>query len=48
LMAGTRCFSVPVISRNELMSLTEECTKITGIQYITDAYREEAMEILES
>ena len=48
LMAGTRCFSVPAISRNELMSLTEECTKITGIQYITDAYREEAMEILES
>lgn len=48
LMAGTRCFSVPVISRNEVMSLTEECTKITGIQYITDAYREEAMEILGS
>ena len=48
LMAGSRCFSVPTISRGELMSLTEECTKITGIPYVTDAYREEAMEILES
>jgi hypothetical protein len=48
LMAGTRCFSVPVISRNDLMALTEECTKITGIKYITDAYREEAMQVLES
>jgi glutamate synthase domain-containing protein 2 len=48
LMAGTRCFSVPVITRRELMSLTEECTKVTGIPYLMDAYREEAMQILES
>ncbi|MFP3975029.1 MAG: FMN-binding glutamate synthase family protein [Dehalococcoidia bacterium] len=47
LMAGARCFSVPAISRRELMSLTEECTKVTGIPYITDAYRDEAMEILD-
>ena len=46
LMAGTRCFSVPVISRNDLMSLTEECTKVTGIPYLMDAYREEAMKVL--
>ncbi len=46
LMAGSRCFSVPVISRRELMSLTEECTKITGIPYIMDAYRDEALAIL--
>ena len=46
LMAGVRCFSVPVISRNELMSLTEECTKVTGIPYLMDAYREEAMKVL--
>ena len=46
LMAGARCFSVPVISRNELMSLTEECTKVTGIPYLMDAYREEAMKVL--
>ncbi len=46
LMAGARCFSVPAISRSELMSLTEECAKVTGIPYLMDAYREEAMEIL--
>jgi len=47
LMAGARCFSVPSISRRELMSLTEECAKVTGIPYLMDAYREEAMAILE-
>lgn len=47
LMAGARCFSVPAISRHELMSLTKECTEITGIPYVMDAYREEAMQILE-
>jgi glutamate synthase domain-containing protein 2 len=46
LMAGARCFSVPAITRRELMSLTEECTKVTGIPYLMDAYREEAMKIL--
>jgi glutamate synthase domain-containing protein 2 len=48
LMAGARCFSLPVITRRELMSLTEECVKITGIPYLMEAYREEAMEILKS
>ncbi len=46
LMAGARCFSVPAISRRELMSLTEECTKVTGIPYLMEAYREEAMAII--
>jgi len=48
LMAGARCFSLPAISRRELMSLTEECARVTGIPYLMDAYREEAMEILNS
>ncbi len=48
LMAGARCFSVPAITRRELMSLTEECAKVTGIPYLMDAYREEAMAILET
>ncbi len=48
LMAGARCFNVPAITRRELMSLTEECAKVTGIPYLMDAYREEAMAILES
>jgi len=48
LMAGARCFSVPVITRNELMSLTDECSKVTGIPYLMDAYRKEAVKILTS
>ena len=47
LMAGARCFNVPAISRHDLMSLTSECTSATGIPYVTDAYREEALTILE-
>jgi len=48
LMAGARCFSLPAITRQELMSLTEECAKVTGIPYLMEAYRDEAMEILNS
>ncbi len=47
LMAGSRNFSVPSISRRDLMSLTEECSKVTGIPYLMDAYREEAEKILD-
>jgi len=46
LMAGARCFSIPAISRRELMSLTEECANVTGIPYLMEAYKDEAMEIL--
>jgi len=46
IMAGARCFSLPAITRRELMSLTEECTRVTGIPYLMEAYREEAMKIL--
>jgi glutamate synthase domain-containing protein 2 len=46
LMAGARRFSVPAITRRELMSLTEECAQVTGIPYLMNAYREEAMKIL--
>jgi glutamate synthase domain-containing protein 2 len=48
LMAGARCFSVPAITRSELMSLTEECAKVTGIPYLMEAYRKEALKILTS
>jgi glutamate synthase domain-containing protein 2 len=46
LMAGARCFSTRAISRKELMSLTDECARVTGIPYLMDAYREEAMDVL--
>lgn len=48
MMAGSRNFSLPFISREDLISLTEECSKVTGIPYLMDAYREEAEEILNS
>jgi glutamate synthase domain-containing protein 2 len=47
LMAGARCFNIPAITRNELMSLTEECTRVSGIPYVMDDRLDEAMSILE-
>jgi hypothetical protein len=46
LMAGARKFNVTKITRSELMSLTEECTRVTKIPYLMDCYKEEAMKIL--
>ncbi len=47
LMAGSRNFKISTISRNDLMALTEEAAKISGIPYVMEAYREEAEKILE-
>ncbi|MCX5712581.1 MAG: glutamate synthase-related protein, partial [Candidatus Omnitrophica bacterium] len=46
LMAGSRNFSLKSISRKDLMSLTEEAEKVSGIPYVMDAYRKEAEKIL--
>jgi glutamate synthase domain-containing protein 2 len=48
LMAGSRNFNLSVISRNDLMALTKEAAKVTGIPYVMDAYRQEAEDILAS
>jgi glutamate synthase domain-containing protein 2 len=48
LMAGSRCFNVPSVSRREICSLTRECADVTGIPYVMDAYREEAEAILDA
>ena len=48
LMAGSRNWKVEYISRDDLVSLTEDCAKITGIKYVMDAYREEALEIIDA
>jgi len=45
-MAGTRNFRLSTISRNDLMALTEEAAKISGISYVMEAYREEAERII--
>ena len=45
-MAGARCFNIDSITRNELMSLTEECASVTKIPYLMECGREEALAIL--
>jgi len=47
LMAGSRNFRVDTIGRGDLMALTEEAAKVSGIPYVMDAYREQAMKIIE-
>ncbi|MDD4981073.1 MAG: FMN-binding glutamate synthase family protein [Candidatus Omnitrophica bacterium] len=47
LMAGSRNFRLSTISRDDLMSLTEEAAKVCGIPYVMDAYRKEAEAILD-
>jgi glutamate synthase domain-containing protein 2 len=47
LMAGSRNFRLSTISRKDVMALTEEAAKISGIPYVMDAYREEAETILD-
>ena len=46
LMAGSRNFRVSTISRRDLMSLSEEAAKISGIPYVMDAFREEAEKVM--
>lgn len=48
LMAGSRNFALNTLSRQDLMCLTEEAAKISGIPYVMNAYRDEAQKILES
>ena len=48
LMAGSRNFRIEAISRSDLMALTKEAAKVSGISYVMEAYREEAEAILES
>lgn len=48
LMAGSRNWAVSYIGRNDLVSLTEECAKITGIPYIMEAFREDALKIIDA
>jgi glutamate synthase domain-containing protein 2 len=47
LMAGSRNFSLSSISRDDLMTLTKEAEEISGIPYVMEAYRDEAIQILE-
>ncbi|MBN2734768.1 MAG: FMN-binding glutamate synthase family protein [Methanomicrobiaceae archaeon] len=46
MMAGSRNFSLSSVSRNDLMSLTPEASEVSGIPYVMESYRDEALDIL--
>lgn len=48
LMAGARQWRTHLIKRDDLAALTEEASKITGIPYIMEAYKEEALQIIDA
>ncbi|MEW5735222.1 MAG: FMN-binding glutamate synthase family protein [Thermodesulfobacteriota bacterium] len=48
LMAGARKWRVDMISRKDLFTLTEEATKVTGIPYVMDAYKKEALAVMDA
>jgi glutamate synthase domain-containing protein 2 len=47
LMAGSRRFNVSTIGRKDVMALTEDASKVSGIPYVMNAYRETAEAILD-
>ena len=46
LMAGSRNFRLSTISRDDLMALTEDSAKVSGIKYVMEARRDEAVSVL--
>jgi len=46
LMAGSRKFGLQHIDRNDVVSLTRDCTDVTGIPYVMDSDMKEAERIL--
>jgi hypothetical protein len=46
LMAGNRKFSLPYITRDDIAALTHEAARISNIQYVMDADKSEADQIL--
>ena len=47
LMAGARKWRVNLMTRQDLAALTEEAARVTGLPYIMDAYRQEALDIID-
>lgn len=46
LMAGSRNFNLSLVGRKDVMALTEDAAKVSGLPFIMDAYRKEAEKIL--
>ncbi len=47
-MAGARCFRLDTLTRSDVIALTEDAAKVSGIQYVMDAMKAEAESILDS
>ncbi|MBE0477124.1 MAG: FMN-binding glutamate synthase family protein [Coriobacteriia bacterium] len=47
LMSGSRNFSIPAISRADLIALTKEASEVSGIPYVMEKDRDEAARIIE-
>jgi len=47
-MAGARSFRLDTLGRDDLVALTEEAAKVSGIQYVMDAQRAEAEAIIDA
>ncbi|MCY2926715.1 MAG: glutamate synthase-related protein [Planctomycetota bacterium] len=45
-MAGSRKYRLDTITRKDVVALTEEAAKVSGITYVMDAYRKEADKIM--
>ncbi len=48
LMSGSRNMKLSTISRNDVMALTREAADVSGIAYVMDAYRDEALSIIDA
>jgi len=48
LMAGSRNFRLATISRSDVVALTEEAARVSGLAYVMDACREEAERIIDA
>ena len=47
-MAGARSFRLDTVNRSDIVCLTEEAAKVSGVPYIMDAGMEAAQAILDS
>jgi glutamate synthase domain-containing protein 2 len=46
LMAGSRCMNLASLTRENLIALTPEAAEVSGIAYVMEAYRDEALAII--
>ncbi len=48
LMSGSRNMCLSTLSKDDLMALTREAAELSGVAFVTDAYREEALRIIDA